>query len=78
MSLACVLRLLGTSTDLRELWADAMLERQWSAAAGQPEFVWPARDSEFIGFADITSFVRQRIFLIMAFPLLGLLGAVFS
>ncbi|MDE3832833.1 polysaccharide biosynthesis tyrosine autokinase [Sinorhizobium meliloti] len=55
-----------------------MLERQWSAAAGQQNLYGPGGDSEFIGFADITSFVRQRIFLIMAFPLLGLLGAGFS
>nr|WP_234943650.1 polysaccharide biosynthesis tyrosine autokinase [Sinorhizobium meliloti] len=37
----------------------------------------PDRDSEFVGFADIVSFIRQRLFLIMAFPLLGLLGAGF-
>jgi uncharacterized protein involved in exopolysaccharide biosynthesis/Mrp family chromosome partitioning ATPase len=54
-----------------------MLERQWSAGAGPSHLHGPGRDSEFVGFADIVSFIRQRLFLIMAFPLLGVLGAGF-
>jgi uncharacterized protein involved in exopolysaccharide biosynthesis/Mrp family chromosome partitioning ATPase len=52
-----------------------MLERQWSAAANQRNSYGPDHDSDFIGFADIMSFIRQRILLIMTFPLLGLLVA---
>lgn len=54
-----------------------MLERQWSVSANQRNLYGPDHDSDFIGFADIVSFIRQRILLIMAFPLLGLLGAAF-
>lgn len=54
-----------------------MLERQWPAGGGQRQLHGPTPDSEFVGFADIVSFIRQRILLIMAFPLLGLLGAGF-
>lgn len=52
-----------------------MLERQWSVAANQRSDYGPEGDSDFIGIADIISFIRQRIFLIMAFPFLGLLLA---
>ncbi|WP_164924088.1 Wzz/FepE/Etk N-terminal domain-containing protein [Sinorhizobium fredii] len=54
-----------------------MLESQWSAAAKQSNPYRPDSDSDFIRFADITSFIRQRIFLIMSCPFIGLLGAVF-
>ncbi|PDT83709.1 Wzz/FepE/Etk N-terminal domain-containing protein [Sinorhizobium sp. BJ1] len=54
-----------------------MLERQWSAAANQRNLHGRERDSDFIEIADITSFIRQRIILIITFPLLGLVGASF-
>lgn len=54
-----------------------MLERQWSVAASQRNLYGPAGDADFISISDITSFIRQRIFLIVAFPLLGLLVAAF-
>ncbi|MCA1490368.1 P-loop NTPase [Ensifer sp. NBAIM29] len=54
-----------------------MLERQWSVAANQRDLYGSEQDSEFIGIADIISFIRQRIVLIMTFPLLGLLIAAF-
>ncbi|MEY9585585.1 GNVR domain-containing protein [Sinorhizobium fredii] len=54
-----------------------MLESQWSAAAKQNSLYKPDRDSEFIRFADITSFIRQRILLIMSCPFIGVLGAGF-
>lgn len=54
-----------------------MLERQWSVAANQRNFGGPGRDADFVGIADLTSFLRQRVLLILAFALLGLLGAGF-
>jgi len=54
-----------------------MLERQWSVAANERRNFGPEDNSDFIGIADIVSFMRQRIVLILAFPFLGLLIAAF-
>ncbi|TCN31270.1 polysaccharide biosynthesis tyrosine autokinase [Sinorhizobium americanum] len=54
-----------------------MLESQWLAAAKQNSSYRAARDSDFIRLADITSFIRQRILLIMTCPFFGLLSSGF-